>query len=392
MTTTTLESVLAATTSPKSTPRTHWTAKANERLEAYIEHTKSRAASAVSKIMSSAITDRIAPATSLRFVPTANGVGVELPGKDGETVTDGIHVHALDQLGDRFGVGQKYASTLLTRKSEWSNQLLAHSYSEIAAHAEEKQRFLVRSIDGEVRGVLSDAYRRMDTRPIADAFIGAAQRNGAMICDGTAADTRISLKAVLPEIFTANGDPFVVGVDYSNSDFGDGTLQVRGFVLRLACFNGAVREVAMKKVHIGARLGQDMSYSQKTYELDTRTLASATEDVLARMLDATAVKLEVARIEEAAGRTIDADSELKKMMRLTPVERTQAAERFRSADIELLPAGNSAWRLSNAVSFLARESEDARRRLELEVIAGELLTAGEKRTQKVLVVDQVLAR
>jgi len=45
----------------------------------------------------------------------------------------------------------------------------------------------------------------------------------------------------------------------------------------------------------------------------------------------------------------------------------------RVPDVELLPAGNTSWRLSNAVSWLAGQVEDGERRLELEKVAGQLV-------------------
>jgi len=38
-----------------------------------------------------------------------------------------------------------------------------------------------------------------------------------------------------------------------------------------------------------------------------------------------------------------------------------------------MPAGNSMWRLSNAISSVARKTEDAERKLEISKLAGQIL-------------------
>ncbi|MFZ0707306.1 MAG: hypothetical protein WAM71_17030 [Candidatus Korobacteraceae bacterium] len=48
-------------------------------------------------------------------------------------------------------------------------------------------------------------------------------------------------------------------------------------------------------------------------------------------------------------------------------------EAYNSADTVNMPAANSMWRLSNAVSWVAGKTEDAERRLEISKVAGQIL-------------------
>jgi hypothetical protein len=48
-------------------------------------------------------------------------------------------------------------------------------------------------------------------------------------------------------------------------------------------------------------------------------------------------------------------------------------EAFESNDVINLPAGNTAWRASNAVSWIARNTQDAELRLDLERLAGAIV-------------------
>jgi hypothetical protein len=51
-------------------------------------------------------------------------------------------------------------------------------------------------------------------------------------------------------------------------------------------------------------------------------------------------------------------------------EAEEVTESFASAEIELLPAGQTAWRMSNAISLLANKTADEGRKLELMKVAG----------------------
>jgi hypothetical protein len=48
---------------------------------------------------------------------------------------------------------------------------------------------------------------------------------------------------------------------------------------------------------------------------------------------------------------------------------------YNSPDTYNLPAGNTTWRLSNAISWIAGKTEDSERKLELMKLAGEVLPA-----------------
>jgi hypothetical protein len=58
---------------------------------------------------------------------------------------------------------------------------------------------------------------------------------------------------------------------------------------------------------------------------------------------------------------------------MTKKELDTALNKFNEPDIEELPGGNTVWRLSNAVSWLASQTQDEERQLELQKLAGRLL-------------------
>jgi len=335
-----------------------------QKLEDYILRSQRQAAHVIARILAETPRDRFVPAQAMRFSPDLR---LELP--EGKT---GLHQHALDQAAERAGLKLGFLHDLSARGA-WGQELVAHNLNTLLGHAEANSRFLVREAGGQIRAVLSDSYRRIDSRPTLDALIQAADEFGAVIADGVHADTRVSLKIIKNtpvEVFP--GEWMCFGLDYSNSDYGDGAHEISAFLLRLWCLNGAVSAKQVRKVHIGRRYVE--GYSEETMRRDAATLASATRDEVRALLAPAATERLIETVRRANGAQITADEvdEFTKP-RLTKTESDQVAMKFASADIVELPPGQTPWRLSNAISWLAKHTESPRRRLELERAAGEAL-------------------
>jgi hypothetical protein len=65
------------------------------------------------------------------------------------------------------------------------------------------------------------------------------------------------------------------------------------------------------------------------------------------------------------------DEQLRKV--LTKGEVDAVVQTFNSPDVENLPPGNSKWRLSNAISWVAGTLVDADRKLDLMRLAGSVV-------------------
>ena len=344
-------------------------AHARIKLEKLIEDGRQKGAAVIETVQNNQPTDAIIRGASVKVTDE-----LLLDAVIAETEQQRIHKHALDQMSSAAGIKEGYAR-FLQDKGDWGKALLAQNLNTLFEHDE--KRHLVRVVNGEVRGFLSDAYRRLDARPLIDSFCATMQLIGALPIEGSALDTKISLKAILPKVFEPVADEVLaVGMQFSTSDYGDGALSLRMFILRLWCTNYAVTEETMRQVHLGRRLDENFVFSQKTYELDTQATASAVRDVVRNTLGPAKVNELINGVKAASEQKIDAkevNSFLK--ARLNKTETASAIEKFNSAEIEMLPKGNTMWRLSNAVSWLAGETEDKSRSLELEKVAGELLVA-----------------
>lgn len=343
-------------------------------LSRAIENGREGAQRVLETVHAATPTDQIVGGGSFRF-HAAPGLAVTF-GVDLQSPRS-LHPHALAQLAAIAGVPGQYARELATSPDLWQRELAAHTLAEHFARGEPaRKRYLSRSVATQIRGVMSDRFRRLDSRPLLDAFAGVCSEVGAVPVEGHASDLRVAMKALLPTIYEPiPGEVLCVGVEWGNSDFGAARHTVRSFIYRVWCANGATMEDALSQVHLGGRLADQIDYSRRTYELDTRTSVSALRDVVRGALGPGQVESLLATIKAAHEHQIEWKGVAGRLARrLTKGELDAAKTAFDSSDVVNLPAEKSLWRVSNAISWIAGQGDKATdRRLELQRIAGELL-------------------
>jgi len=162
---------------------------ARSRMEEKIATGKASAIALYESVHSAVPVDAIVRGRALQF---KSG---ELPGDAPVTVTVGagpmtVHKHALEQMADKAGVPARYLGDLVTAKETWkwdlaSNILDEHFHGETAVRGEDlsQNRHLIRAVGGQVRACLSDKFRRLDSRPLLEAFSGACQDLGGRLAD-----------------------------------------------------------------------------------------------------------------------------------------------------------------------------------------------------------------
>lgn len=291
-----------------------------------------------------------------------------------------IHKHALAQLASRAGVPSAYAAEL-AHGPEWQRKLIAGILNEHYHQGTPDARYLVRSVKGMARGVMSDKYRRLDNRPIVDALAAVAQAIGALPYAGSVSDVRVALKLIIPKAYSVAGDIVAFGLEWGNSDFGASKNYLRAFFLRLECLNGAKSDNALAQVHLGRGISDDFELSRRTMELDTRTTVSAMGDIVRGLLSPAKIEERIASVERCAAEGATRQTlraQLGKRVTKGEAERIVAA--FESNDVVNLPAGDTQWRASNAVSWIAGQKDvESDRRLDLERLAGEFITGTRER-------------
>lgn len=290
-----------------------------------------------------------------------------------------LHDNAIGQLADRMGIPQRYLRGLASGEP-WAKQLAATLLNEHSGWTQ-RSRVLVRTVGTQVRGVLSDSYRRLNSVEILTAFVQEAAHQGAVISDAYMNDTKIWAETILPTPLTVptakNGDVVIfAGARFSTSDYGDGAVDMRAFLLNGACLNGMVRESVMKQVHLGSKLPDNLQLSQQTYELDTKTTVSAVRDLTKGLFSKDNLMKKAIEIQGASEMEVDFEHELKRLTRDGGLLKQEGKEvekiLMRNDPEDGVQGGATLWKLTQAITAHARELSPERSR-ELHELSGQLL-------------------
>lgn len=290
-----------------------------------------------------------------------------------------LHGNAISQISEKMGVPAKYLREL-SGGDEWQKRLCATILNEHSGWTQ-RTRVLIRAVGTEVRGVLSDSYRRLNSVEILTAFIQEAGVQGAVLSDAYMNDTKVWCETILPnpiEIPTRKNGVVTIfaGARFSTSDYGNGSVDMRSFLLNGACLNGMVRESVMRQIHLGSRLPDSIALSQKTYELDTKTTVSAVKDLTRGLYSRDTVMGKAIEIQGASEIDVDFDKELKGLVQRGALLKNEGREveklLMNNNPDDGLTGGATLWKLAQGITAFAREQEPERSR-ELHEISGQLM-------------------
>ena len=290
-----------------------------------------------------------------------------------------LHSNAVGQLAQKMGVPSKYLREL-SEGDQWQRLLATNILNEHSGWTS-RTRVLVRSVGQEVRGVLSDSYRRLNSVQILTAFVEEAVKQSAVVCDAFLSDTKVWVETILPQPVCIptrqNGEVVIyMGARFSTSDYGDGAVDMRAYLLNGVCLNGMVRESVMKQVHLGSKLPDNLQLSERTYQLDTRTTMSAVKDLTGNLYSKENIMQKAVEIQNASEVNVDFDTELRKLVKnnkLLKAEGEQVQKLLMNNNPEDgVQGGATLWKLTQAITAHARSQEPQRAR-ELHEISGELM-------------------
>ena len=289
--------------------------------------------------------------------------------RDEGTVTLNIPQGAyslIGQLAARMDIPSRYLREMAAGEP-WQRALAADMLNRHSIHTP-RARVLLRTVGAQVRGVLSDSYRRIDSQSTLIAFLEEAKRQGAVICDAYMSDTKVWAETILPTPLTIptakNGHVVIfMGARFSTSDYGDGALDMRAFLLNGVCLNGMVRESVWKQIHLGAKLPGNLRLSDRTYELDTQATVSAVRDLARQLYSHETIRKKAIEIQRASETDVDFTTELQRLVKNNRLLKNRPEDG--------LQGEATLWKLTQALTAFARDAEPTRSR-EMQELSGEL--------------------
>ena len=277
---------------------------------------------------------------------------------------------------------------------------------------------MVRVLDGNVRAFLSDSYRAIDNYDVASHALRTLQDCGGRVIEASLSDSKMRIKMISPEIWETierkrtsapssewyagglgnakhlarvaansvgnlpmHGGPDTVNPlgELGNSETGHGGLYYKGGILQAICFNLATVQEVLRNVHLGSR--QDIGHmTQETIRKEADVIFSKLRDTVSAFFTAESFRAIVEQCRATAGQVLLAPS-----MAIGAL--VESDDRLGDDDLLKLvdhlsgqPVDEATvYDVGQAVSRYAQDTADDDMAIDLEALAGEILTGKHSR-------------
>lgn len=315
--------------------------------------------------------DYIVPANDLSFSVDGGKFFADLWRGDSYLAMPVKH-HAHNQLAEMSGIPIRYYNRM---KAE-APVLLADNLNHW--NSENKDTKLVRTLDGELRAVLSNSFMPYDNYPAMQTIgrvfnsIGMSNLN---VVSAQLTDSRMYLQVVDRRLEgeVRVGDYVQGGIVISNSEIGMGRLTISELIYRLSCLNGAIMTVPYKKTHIGRRQLELGQFKADTIRADINAEMLKLRDVVERALNDLNFKNNISKMQNAASDIIDIE-ESKPIITVVTKRYNLPEERIEDIFMGMVKENDfTRYGLSNAITYQAHNEKDYDLSVDYQRVGGEIL-------------------
>ena len=334
---------------------------------------------------------------TLRLKPRQMGSISEFIGSTGVEISD----QALIQIGAKASPNAptKFLRSMASQHPEATADLL-----NTIAMDQPKRRF-VRCLDDRVRAWLSDSYRVLDNYDLAVTALSAVRDLNGEVFEAALNDTKMRLKFTTREIFDVvdkrregsnwysgglgnqdflrrvaarteqelPGGPGTVHpvVTVTNSETGQGGLNVRIGILQGICFNLATVEQVMAQVHLGQKQEAGI-FSQETLDADAKAIMLKAQDAIKAAFDQEKFSALIARVKATAETPVtDPSSSLGNIVKATDLNEGEVDDVLKYFLKDY--GGEDLFGLSQAIARISQNTDSADRADALEAVAGKVM-------------------
>ncbi|HEU0204076.1 MAG TPA: DUF932 domain-containing protein [Burkholderiaceae bacterium] len=323
--------------------------------------------------------DLLVPSSLIRYSTEESGNSRVTVDEPGGPASYGLTELARRQLAEKLKIPYAYFDRM---RAEQPGLLDRNVNTWLAV---DPDRRMLRTLDGNVRAILSDRYRRLDNWDLAENILPILQRlPGARFESVELTETRMYLKVVTDRVDyeVAPGDVVQAGVVIGNSEVGLGTLSVQPLLFRLACRNGLIApDHSLRKTHVGRTLDGNENgvvvYKDDTVAADDKAFFLKVRDVVEAAVSEATFRRLAERLQKTRGIRLTGDP-----VKTVEVLATRHAlnEEERSGVLRSLIAGGelSGFGLVNAVTSYSQEIGSYDRATEFEALGGRLVELAPK--------------
>jgi hypothetical protein len=264
----------------------------------------------------------------------------------------------------------------------------------VLMHADKRKR-MFRTMDGDVRAVLSNRYRRLDYFDFLSAILPIIKQSGMKLMSCQVTERKLYLKCVNERMQgKVVGDVVQGGLVFTNSEVGFGKMKIQILFYTLDCENGMVGESVFDQYHLGGAQGEDEDKVQEMLSTeakaaDEKALWLKVRDVTDTMLtDTDRFEERIAKLNTAAGEAIEGDIEgavveLQKATKITDASRKGILKRlYEGGDF-------TKWGLSSAVTRHSQDVESYDEATELEELGHKVIELPNATWKQIATADEV---
>lgn len=286
------------------------------------------------------------------------------------------------QLSSYTDIPKAYYDRIKSQNPALLSQNVNHSLS-----LAQKDKRLVRVLDGNIRALLSNRYRILDSYDLAETILPIMINKNMNVLSSEITEKNIYIRATLPALQgeILKGDVVQYGIQVSSSDVGAGSLRVEPLIYRLVCTNGLITSQAMRKYHIGKASGDfdDVReiLSDKAKELTDAAFWMSVHDVVMNSLNPAIFEEQINLLKSASEQKIT-NYNLAEVIDVTCKSLNYSATKdVKNSLLAQLANGNEGagltkWGLANSFTAIAAHDETLSfdDSVELERLGGKIIT------------------
>lgn len=312
--------------------------------------------------------DFLIPANKVNAFVHENHLELGFPTNNGELFTAPLTTNGHVQLGQFCDIPKKYYDLMLSHP-----QLLQQNVQHWLSQYDDKR--MMRTLDGHIRAVLSDKYRRLDNFDLAQAVLPMLFDAKASVESCEITDKKIYIKAITHHVQgeVKKGDVVSAGIIISNSETGHGSLSIKPLIYRLVCSNGAiVDDLAMRKYHAGrVEEMSQIEYSNETVTAEDNAFWLKVRDLVKFSLSESTFEKVLNTMRESTERVLESPDKAIEL-----AAKKYAFSENENSDVlkHLIQGGDlTSWGLGNAVTRMAQDVSSYDRSTELESIGYQIM-------------------
>lgn len=327
--------------------------------------------------------DLIAPVTKLAMDVADSGPVLTVT--NGRVEQFGVQNYAHGQIAEYAGIPMAYYRRMMEKDPTLLAQNVNRWLKDLGT-----QRRMVRTLDGNVRAVLSDSYRPLENEQLAEVILPVLLEQDLIILSSEITERRLYIKAVDRSIerdvptgrAMGDGSHYCFdtcspAITISNSEIGAGALSVETGVYTRACTNLAMIGSNIRKYHTGKRA----ELSDEVYALLTddtkrqtdRAVWMQTRDLVKSAFDLARFEATVQRLGKAATDRIEPTVVTEVIERVGRKFSFNEGERKGILARLIEGADLTRYGVHAAVTRFSADVEDYDRATELERIGGDVI-------------------